>query len=291
MGREPLANWNGRIMPLSEVRVSVLDRAFLFGDAVYEALNIYSGRYWLFREHMTRLRRSLSELRIPCDVDRLESRMLETLAASGVSHGIVYLQVTRGEAPRTHYFPKTPVSPNELIWITDTGPDPHASLREEGVGCITHEDLRWARRDIKTVNLLGNVLGSQAAVEAGCFEAILVEPTGLISEGTHTSVFAVRQGCLLTAPRSHHILPGITRGLVLQLADHANIPIEEHAVHVRDLPELDEMFLTGTSTEVLAIVNVDGKAIGTGRPGPITRKLHETYRAAVARWLATEVSS
>ncbi|MFO0948702.1 MAG: aminotransferase class IV [Planctomycetota bacterium] len=291
MGRDPIANWNGTIMPLREVRVSVLDRAFLFGDAVYEALNIYSGRYWLFREHMSRLRKSLAELRIQCDVDRLESRMIETLSASGVSHGIVYLQITRGEAPRTHYFPKTPVSPNELIWITDTGADPYAHLRPDGVACITHEDLRWARRDIKSVNLLGNVLGCQAAVEAGCFEAILVEPNGLISEGTHTSVFAVRQGRLLTAPQSHHILPGITRGLVLQLAEHADIPIEEHAVHISDLPELEEMFLTGTSTEVLAIVKVDGKPIGAGKPGPITRKLHETYRSAVERWLAAEVST
>lgn len=287
MARTPLANWNGEILPLDQVRVSVLDRAFLFGDAIYEALQVHAGRLWLCAEHMQRLRRSLSTIRIDCDVDRLERRMHETLADSGVQYGLVYIQVTRGEAPRTHYFPTSPVTPNELIYITDSGPDPYGHLRAAGVTAITQPDVRWARRDIKSVNLLGNCLACQAAKEAGAFEAILVEESGLISEGTHTSVFAVRNGRLLTAPNSHHILPGITRGLILRLAERANIPIEEHAFHIDDLFKVDELFLTGTSTEVLGIVNVDGKTIGTGTPGPITKLLHSTYCQAVKDWLAT----
>lgn len=288
MGRAPLANWNGQLLPLAEVRVSVLDRAFLFGDAIYEALQVYAGRVWLLREHMARLRHSLAEIRIRSDVERLEGRMLETLAASQVEHGLVYLQVTRGEAPRQHHFPSPEATPNELIYVTESGPDPYGSLREAGVTAITYPDIRWGRRDIKSVNLLGNCLASQAAIEAGAFEAILVEEGGLVSEGSHTSVFAVRAGRLLTAPNSHHILPGITRGLVLKLAATAGIPVEEHAIRQSDLETVDELFLTGTSTEVLAIVQVDGKGIGSGRPGPITRRLHATYRKAVEDWLSAE---
>lgn len=290
MGRIPLANWNGEILPLDQVRVSVLDRAFLFGDAIYEALQVHTGKIWLCMEHMQRLRRSLAQLRIPCDVDRLEQRMQETLAKSGTQFGLIYIQVTRGVAPRTHHFPKVPVSPNELIYISDNGPDPYGHLREQGVDAITQPDVRWGRRDIKSVNLLGNVLACEAAVSAGAFEAILIEDSGLVSEGTHTSVFAVRNGSLLTAPNSHHILPGITRGLVLKLAAKAEIPIEEHAIHKDDLFTVDELFLTGTSTEVLGIVNVDSKAIGGGTPGPITKLLHRTYRQAVEDWLRSGAS-
>jgi D-alanine transaminase len=273
-------------MPLDQVRVSVLDRAFLFGDAVYEALRVYRGRLWLCREHMERLARSLAEIRIACDIDRLERRMLETRAHSAVAEGLIYIQVTRGEAPRSHRFPNPPAVPNELIYVADLGGDPHAAVRESGVAVITHPDNRWERRDIKSVNLLGNCLASQAAAEAGCYEAILVEPDGKISEATHNSVFAVKDGTLLTAPKSHHILPGITRDLVLALCRKSHTAVAEAAFHKEDLATIDELFLTGTTTEVLAVTKVDGRCVGNGKPGPVTVRLAAAYRAAIDAWLA-----
>lgn len=287
----PLANWNGEEMPLDQVRVSVLDRAFMFGDAVYEALRIYEGRPWLLEEHQRRLESSLRELRIECDVGRLARRLVETIAHSGAKEGLAYFQVTRGVAPRRHAFPQPPVPPNELIYVEDYGADPYAALRPVGAKVVTYPDCRWARRDIKSTNLLGNCLAAQAAVEAGGIEAILIEADGLISEASHSSVFAVKERKLWTAPNSHHILPGITRGLVLRLAAAAEIPVVERPFHQDDLPMVDELFLTGTSTEVLAIRQVDDRPVGDGKPGPVTRRLAETYRRAVSEWLARGPSS
>lgn len=284
----PWANWNGVEMPLDEVRVSVLDRAFLFGDAVYEALRVYEGRAWLCTEHMARLQRSLDALRIRCDVDRLTGRMLETLANSGVRQGLVYIQVTRGAAPRTHAFPKGDVAPNELIWVAGFDGDPYAAHREAGAKVITHADIRWGRRDIKSVNLLGNCLAAQAAVEAEAVEAILVGDDGRITEGSHTNLFGVKDGSVLTSPTGHHILPGITRRLVLQLAERANVPVVEKAITTDNLNTIDELFLTGTTTEVLAVTRVDDHPVGEGTPGPITQLLYETYQETVAEWLASE---
>lgn len=281
------ANWNGEIQPIEQVKVSVLDRAFLFGDAVYEALRVYSGRLWLCEEHLQRLERSLAELRIPCDLERLHQRMLQILEHSKVQEGLMYIQITRGEAPRTHYFPPVAPTPNELIYVKEFDGDPHAAHRDAGVACATYPDIRWARRDIKSVNLLGNCLACQYAIEQGCYEAILVEPDGNISEGSHTSVFGVVGGKVLTAPKGHHILPGITRDLVLRLAAKASIPVEERAVRKDDLDSIDELFLTGTTTEVLAITKVDGKPIGIGVPGPVTQRLQETYLETLQQWLQT----
>ena len=291
MLESPLANWNGVEMPLDQARVSVLDRAFLFGDAVYEALRVYRGRPWLCDEHFRRLDRSLGELRIECDLGRLQQRMRQTIANSGVSEGLVYLQVTRGAAAsRNHRFPTDPVTPNELIWVQEIGGDPHAHERASGVGVITHPDLRWGRRDIKSVNLLGNCLANQAAAEAGCAEAILVEADGSISEGSHTSLFGVKDGRLLTAPNSNQILPGITRGFVLTLVERIGVPLLEQAIRKENLDSIDELFLTGTGTEVLGIVTVDGNSVGSGKPGPVTERLYQAYVDAVQAWLAEEAA-
>lgn len=289
----PLANWNGAIMPLDQVRVSVLDRAFLFGDAVYEALRMYCGRLWLRSEHMARLARSLRELRIETDLSRLERRMDDTIAASGVSEGIVYIQVTRGEALRTHAFPNPPVQPNELIYVQaypDQSPacDPFAAQRELGLKVITHPDLRWKRCDVKSVNLLGNVLANQVAAEAGCYEAILIAENGDVTEGTHTSLFGVKDGNLLTSPRGPHILPGITRGFVLELARRAGVPVSEDPLRAETLRQIDELFLSGTSTEVISITQVDDWRVGDGVPGPVTRRMYAAFREAVSEWLRGE---
>lgn len=279
----PLANWNGEELPLDQVRVSVLDRSFLFGDGVYEVLRVYGRRPFLLEEHFERLRRSLRELRIGCDVERLRRRTLATLEHSGVCDGVLYVHVSRGTAPtRTHAFPQPPVPPNELIYVRELERDPYAALHASGASVITCEDIRWRRCDIKSVNLLGNVLAAQAAADAGCHEAILVGPDGAITEGSHTSVFGVQEGAVLTAPLAANVLPGITRQLVVQLAGRAGIPLREESLRREHLPRLSELFLTGTTVDVLPVTRVDGRPVGDGRPGPVAARLREAYLHIVA---------
>lgn len=279
----PLANWNGEILPLDEVKVSALDRGFLFGDAVYEAMRIYRGKIFLFDRHWERLARSLAELSIRADLDRLRGRLAETYSARPVSEGLVYVQITRGaDKKRSHAFPPPEVKPSELLWIDSypTG-DPYAAVRPTGVDVITHPDLRWGRRDIKSVNLLGNCLAAQSAKVAGAAEALLTDSEGNLTEGSHTSLFGVQDGVIWTSPIGPHILPGITRGFVLELARSEGLPIQEVPIRVDELDRFSELFLTGTSTEVLGVRRVDGVDVGTGSVGPVTRQLAEVYRRAV----------
>lgn len=281
--KEPLANWNGTELPLGEVRVSVLDRGFLFGDGVYEVLRVYHGTPFLEREHMDRLRESMAELHITIDAARLEARVQETLDHSGVEDGLIYIQVTRGEAPRMHHFPTPTPRPNELIWVKDLGGDPLADLRGTGGAAVLVADQRWKRCDIKSINLLANCLAAQEAHESDCEEALLVADDGTITEGSHTSVFGISKGHLLTAPLDANILPGITRGLVLDLAEKAGIPCKEQALNRENLWSVDELFVTGTTAEVLPIVEVDQRPIADGKPGLITKRLEAAYRAEVER--------
>jgi D-alanine transaminase len=266
------------------VRVSVLDRSFLFGDAVYEMIRLYAGQPFLLDEHWDRLARSLAALRIRCDLPRLRQRALTTLEHSGVGDGLMYVHVSRGEAPRrTHAFPVPPPQPNELVWVRPAASDPAAELRAAGARAITTPDLRWRRCDIKSVNLLGNVLASQQAEEAGCDEAILVDEQGIVTEGSHSSVFGVQGGKILTAPLEANVLPGITRSLVVRLAASIHAPIEETSLRGDRLHDLDELFLTGTSIDILPVTVVDGRPVGHGVPGPVARRLREAYLQFVAR--------
>ncbi|MBY0521760.1 MAG: D-amino acid aminotransferase [Gemmataceae bacterium] len=276
-----LADLNGKRMPLSEVMVPALDRGFLFGDAIYEVLRIYQGRSWLLDEHWQRLGRSLESIRIQgVDLARLRARALDLIDASGVQEGMIYIQVTRGAGVRrTHAFPPQ-ATPLELLWV-EGFTDPYAEQRRIGTSVITLPDIRWDRCDVKSTNLLANVLGSQAAKEAGCLEALLYLPDGTMTEGTHTSFFGVLDGQVLTAPNSNAILPGITRGLVLRLAASAGITLREHVLKRDDLKRVSELFLTGTTTEVMPIVRVDDQTIGNGKPGPVTLRLQEAYREVV----------
>jgi len=277
---QAIANLNGQQMPLSEARISALDRGFLFGDAVYEVLRVYQGRPWLVLEHFQRLEQSLKAIRINgVDLLRLRKRMLATIAAGPFQEATVYIQVTRGEAPRTHAFPEK-ARPLEFLYVQEFH-DRYREARQTGAAVIARPDIRWGRCDIKSTNLLGNVLAMQAAKEAGCLEALFYLPDGTLTEGTHTSFFGVLQGAVLTAPRSTAILPGITRGLLLRLAAKAEIPVREHVLKRSDLASVSELFLTGTTSEVLPVIRVDGQTIGNGRPGPVTRRLQEAYQQAV----------
>lgn len=275
-----LANLNGEQMPLAEARVPVLDRGFLFGDAVYEVLRVYNGRPWLLEEHLQRLAQSLAAVRIGgVSLERLRQRLLETIAAGPFVEATAYVQITRGAAPRSHKFPIS-ASPLEFLYVDDFH-DPYEEARRRGTAVITQPDLRWDRCDIKSTNLLANVLAMQAASEAGCLEALLYLPEGTLTEGTHTSFFGVRDGTLLTTPISHDILPGITRGLMLRLAQRAGIPVREAVLKRSDLRHLAELFLTGTTSELLPVIRVDGQPVGNGAPGPISRRLQEVYREVV----------
>jgi D-alanine transaminase len=280
-----LANYNGEIMPLEEVRIPALDRGFLFGDAVYEVLRIYRGKPWLFDAHWRRFDRSLKAIRIAgVDLDRLHRRMQATIDAGNFQEALVYLQVTRGSAPRRHAFPETAM-PLEFLFVQEFA-DPYADLRCRGVGVVTQPDIRWQRCDIKSTNLLGNVLAIQAASEAGCAEALLYTADGKMTEATHSSFFAVKEGTLLATPLSPSILPGITREFLIDLAKSVGVPFREQTILRRELFEVSELFLSGTGSEVLAIVAVDGKPISGGRPGPVTLKLLEAYQDAVAHYLS-----
>jgi D-alanine transaminase len=282
----PLANLHGTLMPLEEVRVSAQDRGFLFGDAVYEVMRIYGGRVWLEREHMDRLRRSLAEIRIQgVDIERLTKRVHDTIAAGPFGEAMVYIHVSRGAAMRKHAFPKQAAA-LELLWVQDYDDGPTAHQRETGVKVITHPDLRWARCDIKSTNLLANVLANQAAAEAEAAEALLYLADGTMTEASHSSFFTVKKGVVQTTPLRANILPGITRRFVVDLLRQADIPWAETTLSRDELYRSDEIFLTGTTSEVLPVVRVDEATIGSGRPGPMSRRLQEVHLQAVREFLA-----
>jgi D-alanine transaminase len=282
--RVPLANLDGQMLPLAEAKISVLDRGFLFGDAIYEVLRVYQGRPWLEQEHFERLVQSLEAIRIAgIDVRRLRERMHQTIAAGSFQEATVYIQITRGAAPRSHPFP-VGVKPLEFLFVQEFG-DPYREARQNGARVILQPDIRWDRCDIKSTNLLGNVLAIQAAKEAGCQEAVFYLPDGTLTEGTHTSLFGVLAGQLLTAPNGGSILPGITRQLVLRLAARAGVPVREQALNRKYLDGLAELFVTGTTSEVMPVIAVNDSKVGDGQPGPITRRLQQAYREEVTAFL------
>jgi D-alanine transaminase len=279
---EPLANVGGVLQPLSSVQVSVLDRGFLFGDAVYEVLRVYGGRPWLAGLHFDRLARSLDAVRIRgVDLDRLQERMRATIAAGPFGEATVYIQITRGSAARSHAFPSE-ATPFELLFVQEFK-DPYQDARRTGTRAITQPDLRWERCDIKSTNLLANVLALQAAKEAGCPEAVLCLPDGTLTEGTHSSLFGVRDGRLMTAPNGQAILPGITRDFLLNLASKLDVPVRQECLRRADLPTVSELFFSGTTSEILPVVQVDEVMIGNGKPGTVTQRLLQAYAETVRR--------
>jgi D-alanine transaminase len=284
---QTLACLNGEITPADEAKVSIWDRGFLFGDAVYEVYRLYRGRRWLDEAHTTRLRRSLEALDFPAvEFDRLRERMDRTTAASGVQEGTLYIQITRGAAPRRHIFPDPGTPPTELIVVRPYEDAATARSRQTGVAVISQPDLRWKRCDVKSVNLLANVLACEAAHRAEAHEAVLVDEQGLVTEATHSSVLWVRNGHLGGTPEGNEILPGTTRQCVLRLARDLGIPFEPGRARLEVLAEADEAFLVGTTIEVLPIVQLDGRPIGDGVPGPVTTRLRDGFRRLVDEWLA-----
>lgn len=272
--------FDGRYLPKSEVRVSPDDRGFLLGDGIYEVAAAYNGRFVALDRHMDRLRRSLRESRIDESVaEPLETVFQELLERNGFDEtgkSMVYLQVTRGAAPRSHAFPKGAVRPTVYAYAAPIPPE--LGELAAGAAAITRPDVRWSRCDIKVISLIANVLANQEAKEAGAFEAILIRD-GFALEGTHTSFFAVKDGVIRTAPLSNFILPGITREITIEAALREGIDVLEEPISASDVGSMDELFITGTTTEVVPIVKLDGKPVSGGKPGPITLRVMELYRS------------
>ncbi len=272
---------NGRFGPLAQAVVSVEDRGFQFGDGVYEVIRTYRGRPFQTDAHLARLERSLHALQLPSPHPRTQWATLieEGLRLSGFPETKIYMQVTRGQAPRDHPFP-TGASPTVVLTFRELRP-PDEAIRHTGVPAVTVEDVRWGRCDIKSLNLLGNVLARQQAKEAGAFEAILVRD-GVVTEGSVSNVMVVRDGALYTAPEGPRILSGVTRTLMIELASKEGIPVHETFVVKNDLYSASEVLLTGTTVEVVSVVRVDGRTIGSGAPGPVSKRLARRWVELIA---------
>lgn len=267
---------NGQFLPKEQAKISVLDRGFIFGDGVYEVWRVVEGKLFEYARHDRRLKRGLEtiEIDIPAkEIDSLRGVAERLLRENDLlaGEGTFYVEITRGAAPRTHAYPPAGTKPTVFAMVSRFEV-PHA-LREAGAKAITQPDVRWLRCDVKTVQLLPNVMAKQKAQVAGAMEAILVRD-GVVTEGTHTSVFGVKNGQLLTHPLSPLILPSITREIVLEIAREQNVPGRETAFTDTELFALDELFVAGTTTDVTPIVDLDGKRIGSGKPGPVSRALY-----------------
>lgn len=275
---------NGEYLPHDEARVSVDDRGFLFADGVYEVSPAYRGAFFRMDGHLERMRRGLRELRIDFDPSDLPAMHLRLLAENGLEDeevSIVYVQVTRGVAPRTHAFPTGTVEPTVYAFAKPyRRPAPDAWGK--GFEAVTYPDRRWARVDIKTIALLPNVLAQQAAADAGVADALLVRD-GIALEGAHNNFFAVFDGTVVTHPASNVILHGITRDYVLELCRETETPVEERPIQLEELADADEAFFTGTTTEVRPCVKIDGRPVGDGRVGPVARRLFDAFLEGVGR--------
>ena len=272
-----LAYLNGEFLPIEKALVPIEDRGYQFGDAVYEFIASYNGRLFYLEEHLDRLERSLNGLFFPSvSREAIRKAVLTMFEKAEIQRAGIYIQISRGVSPRNHAFPDG-VSPQIVMTIREIEEKP-PELRKNGATAITLEDFRWGRCDLKTVQLLPNVLAKQKALAAGVFDAIFVSPEGVVREGTSSNICIVADGTVITHPLTPQILPGITRMVVIDLCRELNIPVSERFFKTDALYGSEEAFLTGTVTEVLPIVTIDGHRIGDGQVGPVTAKLYETLR-------------
>jgi D-alanine transaminase len=270
---------NGSFLPIEQAKVPFMDRGFMFGDGVYEGIGMLDGRLIDNDAHLERLDRSLAEIRIPNPYTRAEwTAFQEELARrNGMTEGFIYFQVTRGVAERDFFFPED--AKPTVAMFTQAKAIADAPAAQTGIAVVTVPDLRWQRRDIKSINLLAQVLAKQAAKEASAQEAWLVED-GFVTEGGSSSAFIVtKEGSIVVRPLSNAILPGITRKSLLRLSKEDGIALEERRFTVEEAYDAAEAFLTSASNFVLPIVSIDGRPVADGKPGPITKRLRELYLA------------
>ena len=278
---------NGEYLPVSEAKVSALDRGFIFGDGIYDVAPVYGGRLFRFDEHMARLDRGLAKIRIPNPHTREQwlercRRLVATLMAQkGTPDQVVYIQVTRGPAPRDHVMPESIVP--TVFMMTNPMKPPTAEQRHHGVACVTARDFRWERGDIKSTSLLGNVLARQISADHGALETIMFRD-GFLTEASGSNVWVVHEGALLGPPKSEHVLEGIRVDLLRELCEDCGIAYNLRPIPEADVRSADEVLITSATKEVLPVTKIDGEAVGhgalRGKPGPVYGRLYEAYQRA-----------
>ena len=273
----PIAHFNGELMPLDRIAISPLDRGFIFGDGVYEVIPVYEGVMMRGREHFERLQRSMDEIALanPHTTDEW-LRLVNELLAHHPGNQSVYIQVTRGApAKRDHVIPKG-LQPTVFMMVQPLA-SPSKEAVENGVACVTAPDFRWEKCHIKSTSLLGNVLARQISFEAGATETILLRD-GFVTEASSSNVFVVKEGVVAAPPQDNLILLGITYDLVVRLAAEGAVKLEIRRISESELRDADEVWLSSSTKEVLAVTRIDGKPVGTGKPGPAFRRMHALFQ-------------
>ena len=278
-----IAYFNGKFLPKDEIKISPDDRGFLFADGIYEVVRWYQGFFYDIESHLTRMKRSLKELRIIWpEAETFPSIAHDLITLNRLEHhpSLVYIQITRGAAPRTHDFPLPSVSPTAYAFAGSFIPD--SSGIENGISVMLKKEIRWSRCDIKSVSLLPNTLSFQEAKENGYKECIFIRD-GLITEGSHSNIFFVINGNLFTYPESENILSGITRKNILRLAREEGISVSETAVSESMIGNISEAFLASTGAEVTPVIKMGNHIIGDGKPGALTKVLRKKFQAEIIR--------
>jgi D-alanine transaminase len=268
---------NGEFMPLENARISVLDRGFIFGDGVYEVIPVYSQHPFRLPEHLARFERSHRAIRIDNPLTDADWTRLvrELIARNGGDDQSIYLQVTRGVAKRDHAFPQD--TKPTVFGMSSPLSTPTRATVEAGIHAITTIDYRWLKCDVKSTSLLGNCLLRQAAADAGAIEVVMFRD-GFLTEGSSSNVFAVKNGTVLATPKNNLVLPGITYDVVIELAQANGLPLEVRPISEAEVRTADEIWVTSSTKEVLAVTTLDERAVGTGKPGPVFRRMHQLYQ-------------
>ena len=280
---DPLCFLNGEFLPLSQARIPVLDRGFIFGDGIYDVAPVYGHKLFRFDEHLARLNRSLSKIRIPHPASREEwlQRCRQLVAARPEPDQVIYIQVTRGVAPRDHVMPAHPVP--TVFMMSNPLRAASAEQRHHGVACITARDFRWERGDIKSTSLLGNVLARQMSADHGATETIMFRD-GFLTEAAASNVWIAHEGALLGPPKSDHVLEGIRVELLRELCEDAGIAYNLRPITEADVRAADEVMLSSATKEILPVTHIDGEEVGhgalRGKPGPVYARLFEAYQRA-----------
>jgi len=286
---DSLCYLDGEFLPLNQAKVSVMDRGFLFGDGAYESIPVYQRRLFRFDDHLARLERSLGKLEIEADLDPEAwlARIRKVVEAHPSGDQLVYLQVTRGVAPRSHLMP-TDLEPTVFVSTSERS-QPTPAQRVQGLACVTARDFRWERGDIKSVSLLGNVLARKISADQGADETILLRDDGSggpwLTEGASSNVWIVHEGALLGPAPDEHVLAGVRIELLRELCEETGIAFNLRPVSEADVRAADEVLLSSASKEVIAVTRLDGEQVGhgalRGRPGPVYARLHEAYQRAI----------